>query len=272
MAEAVALMEMAFGGTSPFRQGAETEFCPPNWSFAMAAAPWSLSGVVNTVFLGRKGLYRRAAREGRQGGLTLGRAARVPRGPMVWGPLALLRLLVLEPSGKNRRFHVGAGIPGVAPHYIPPPSTFNVLLDSYWFHVGAGITGVAPHYIPPPSTFNVLLDSYWFDKPWFLTEGNLLLYASHLPLGVPNERVLYASSGISLIGHHKDYLDACLEGSFTSKEVEARWDLLDRIEENAEDWENDKGKESGYVEKPPFKPLPPKEGNEEKEEEEEEEE
>ncbi|KAK1694416.1 hypothetical protein QYE76_011113 [Lolium multiflorum] len=43
------------------------------------------------------------------------------------------------------------------------------------FHVGAGIPGVAPHYIPPPSTFNVLLDSYWFDKHWFLTEGNLLL-------------------------------------------------------------------------------------------------
>ncbi|KAK1661082.1 hypothetical protein QYE76_049241 [Lolium multiflorum] len=43
------------------------------------------------------------------------------------------------------------------------------------FHVGAGIPGVAPHYIPPPSTFDVLLDSYWFDKPWFLTEGNLLL-------------------------------------------------------------------------------------------------
>ncbi|KAK1677349.1 hypothetical protein QYE76_038197 [Lolium multiflorum] len=39
------------------------------------------------------------------------------------------------------------------------------------------IPGVAPHYIPPPSTFNVLLDSYWFDKPWFLTEGNLLLHA-----------------------------------------------------------------------------------------------
>ena len=58
------------------------------------------------------------------------------------------------------------------------------------FHVGAGIPGVAPHYTPPPSTFNVLLGSYWFDKPWFLTEGNLLLYASHLPLGVPNGRVL----------------------------------------------------------------------------------
>ncbi|KAK1697110.1 hypothetical protein QYE76_013807 [Lolium multiflorum] len=62
-------------------------------------------------------------------------------------------------------------------------------------------------------------------------------------------------------GHHKDYLDACLEGSFTSKEVEARWDLLERIQSNTEDWENDKG----YVEKPPFKPLPPKEGNGEKE-------
>ncbi|KAK1696644.1 hypothetical protein QYE76_013341 [Lolium multiflorum] len=63
-------------------------------------------------------------------------------------------------------------------------------------------------------------------------------------------------------GQHKDYLDACSEGSFTSKEVEARWDLLDRIEDNAEGWENDKG----YADEPPFKPLPPKEGNEEKEE------
>ncbi|KAK1620977.1 hypothetical protein QYE76_026494 [Lolium multiflorum] len=67
-----------------------------------------------------------------------------------------------------------------------------VLMQDRKFHVGAGIPGVAPHYISPPSTFNVLLDSYWFDKPWFLTEGNLLLYASHLPLGVPNGRVLYA--------------------------------------------------------------------------------
>ena len=41
------------------------------------------------------------------------------------------------------------------------------------FHVGAGIPGVAPHYISPPSTFNVLLGSYWFDKPWFHTEGKL---------------------------------------------------------------------------------------------------
>ncbi|KAK1602023.1 hypothetical protein QYE76_027128 [Lolium multiflorum] len=41
------------------------------------------------------------------------------------------------------------------------------------FHVGAGIPGVAPHHISPPSTFNVLLGSSWFDKPWFLSEGKL---------------------------------------------------------------------------------------------------
>ncbi|KAK1694956.1 hypothetical protein QYE76_011653 [Lolium multiflorum] len=70
-----------------------------------------------------------------------------------------------------------------------------------------------------------------------------------------------SSSSSSSRRHHKDYLDACLEGSFTSKKVEARWDLLERIQSNTEDWENDKG----YVEKPPFKPIPPKEGNEEKE-------
>ena len=49
----------------------------------------------------------------------------------------------------------------------------SILIVLCRFHVGAGIPGVAPHYTPPPSTFNVLLGSYWFDKPWFLTEGKL---------------------------------------------------------------------------------------------------
>ncbi|MCY5088448.1 hypothetical protein OV015_25920, partial [Salmonella enterica subsp. enterica serovar 1,4,[5],12:i:-] len=34
-------------------------------------------------------------------------------------------------------------------------------------------------------------------------------------------------------------------GSFTFNKEEFKRDLLDRIKENAEDWENDKGKESG---------------------------
>ncbi|KAK1631340.1 hypothetical protein QYE76_005655 [Lolium multiflorum] len=64
----------------------------------------------------------------------------------------------------------------------------------------------------------------------------------------------------------KTLLDTTCSGSFTRNEEEFKRDLLDRIQENTEGWENNKGKESGYVEKPPFKPLPPKEGNEEKEE------
>jgi hypothetical protein len=28
-----------------------------------------------------------------------------------------------------------------------------------------------------------------------------------------------------LSGHYRDYLDACFEGSFISKEVDAKWDL-----------------------------------------------
>jgi hypothetical protein len=36
--------------------------------------------------------------------------------------------------------------------------------------------------------------SYWTDKPWFLTEGQLLLYSSYLPLGVPNWTVIYINT------------------------------------------------------------------------------
>jgi hypothetical protein len=48
-----------------------------------------------------------------------------------------------------------------------------------------------------------------------------------------------------LSGHYKDYLDACFEGSSTSKEVGSKWDLLEKIQTNTEDWDCDKGKESG---------------------------
>jgi hypothetical protein len=40
-------------------------------------------------------------------------------------------------------------------------------------------------------TFWSLAFSTGFDKPWFLTEGNLLLYSSYLPLGVPNWTVIH---------------------------------------------------------------------------------
>ena len=59
------------------------------------------------------------------------------------------------------------------------------------------------------------------------------------------EKIIVNNFYARLSGHCKDYLDACSEGSFTSKKVQARWDLLERIQNNAEDWENDKGKELG---------------------------
>jgi hypothetical protein len=45
--------------------------------------------------------------------------------------------------------------------------------------------------------------------------------------------------------HNKDLLDASCSGSFTRVKEEAKWDLLDRIQENTEGWEIDKGRKSG---------------------------
>jgi hypothetical protein len=38
-----------------------------------------------------------------------------------------------------------------------------------------------------------------------------------------------------LSGYYKDYLDACLDGSFTRKDVDTKWDLLETIQRNIED-------------------------------------
>ena len=43
----------------------------------------------------------------------------------------------------------------------------------------------------------------------------------------------------------KTLLDTACFGSFTRNKEEFKWDLLDRIQENTEGWENDKGRESG---------------------------
>jgi hypothetical protein len=45
--------------------------------------------------------------------------------------------------------------------------------------------------------------------------------------------------------HEKEILDASCFGSFTHIKGEAKWDLLDHIQENADGWENDKGRKSG---------------------------
>ncbi|KAK1683731.1 hypothetical protein QYE76_044579 [Lolium multiflorum] len=50
----------------------------------------------------------------------------------------------------------------------------------------------------------------------------------------------------------KTLLDTSCSGSFTRNKEELKRDLLDRIQENTEGWENDKDRESAYIEKTPF--------------------
>jgi hypothetical protein len=45
--------------------------------------------------------------------------------------------------------------------------------------------------------------------------------------------------------HDKDLLDASCFRSFTHMKGEAKWDLLDHIQDNTKGWENDKGRKSG---------------------------
>ena len=40
--------------------------------------------------------------------------------------------------------------------------------------------------------------------------------------------------------HDKEILDASSMGSFTSKKIGAKWDLIEKIQHNIEDWEIDK--------------------------------
>src|SRR3954468_10351006 len=44
--------------------------------------------------------------------------------------------------------------------------------------------------------------------------------------------------------NNQSMLDTSCTGSFMMKTIEFRWDLLERIKRNSEDWELDEGKES----------------------------
>ena len=44
-------------------------------------------------------------------------------------------------------------------------------------------------------------------------------------------------------------LDTSCTGSFMMKPIEFKWDLLERIKRNSEDWDLDEGKESGMTPK-----------------------
>ena len=45
--------------------------------------------------------------------------------------------------------------------------------------------------------------------------------------------------------NNRSMLDTCCTGSFMMETIEFKWDLLERIKHNSEDWDLDEGKESG---------------------------
>ena len=49
--------------------------------------------------------------------------------------------------------------------------------------------------------------------------------------------------------NNRSMLDTSCTGSFMMKTIELKWDLLERIKGNSEDWELDEGKESGITPK-----------------------
>ena len=49
--------------------------------------------------------------------------------------------------------------------------------------------------------------------------------------------------------NNRTMLDTSCAGSFMKKTIEFRWDLLERIKHNSEDWDLDEGKESGITPK-----------------------
>jgi hypothetical protein len=75
--------------------------------------------------------------------------------------------------------------------------------------------------------------------------GRLKLLMLKCPIQELPSNIVIDNFYARLALHDKDYLDASYFGSFTHMKGEAKWDILDRIQENAEGWENNKGRRSG---------------------------
>jgi hypothetical protein len=75
--------------------------------------------------------------------------------------------------------------------------------------------------------------------------GRLKLLMLKCPIHELPNNIVIDNFYARLALHDKDYLDASCFGSFTHMKEEAKWDLLNHIQENAEGWENDKGRKLG---------------------------
>jgi hypothetical protein len=75
--------------------------------------------------------------------------------------------------------------------------------------------------------------------------GRLKLLMHKCPIHDLPRNIVINNFYARLKGFYKDYLDACFDGSFTSKDVDTEWDLLETVQNNIEGWDSDKFKGSG---------------------------
>jgi hypothetical protein len=72
---------------------------------------------------------------------------------------------------------------------------------------------------------------------WYKTlkNGRFIWLGGNCPVHELPSNIVINNFYARLSEYYKDYLDAFLEGSFISMEVEAKWDLLEAIQSNTED-------------------------------------
>ena len=79
--------------------------------------------------------------------------------------------------------------------------------------------------------------------------GGLSQCYIHAPIMSSQEKLLFKKIYARLSLNNRSMLDTSCTSSFMMKTIEFRWDLLERIKHNCEDWELDEGKESGITPK-----------------------
>ena len=75
--------------------------------------------------------------------------------------------------------------------------------------------------------------------------GGLSQCYIHAPNHELSREIIIQNFYARLSRDDQSMLDTSCTGSFMKKTIEFRWDLLERIKHNSEDWELDKGKELG---------------------------
>src|SRR4051812_7896777 len=82
-------------------------------------------------------------------------------------------------------------------------------------------------------------DGESIDQAWGRLKTLMLKRPNH---GFPKDMII-TNFYARLSRQDKDLLDSSSMGSFTNEKIDAKWELLERIQRNTEDWEIDKAKE-----------------------------